>query len=126
MSLMQKAEKIKSFYPVLLTFTILNVIVFLTTISYIYEKLYNSKSLKYVFDAFPVDDLGLKRGYSREVSVDQADFLEKIVASKNGTKYYYPTCSGVNRIKTENRVYFNDLEAAKREGYELAENCEKP
>ena len=37
------------------------------------------------------------------------------VASKSGTKYYLPTCSGVARIKEANRVWFatkGDAEAA--------------
>src|SRR3989344_4916087 len=39
------------------------------------------------------------------------------VASKNGTKYYLPTCSGANRIKDENRIWFATEAEALAEGY---------
>jgi len=47
----------------------------------------------------------------------------KFVASKSGTKYYLPTCSGVKRIKEENKVYFDSIEEAEAEGLEPAKNC---
>lgn len=46
-----------------------------------------------------------------------------IVASKNGTKYYLPGCSGASRIKDENKVYFTDEASAKVAGYSIAANC---
>lgn len=45
------------------------------------------------------------------------------VASKNGTKYYLLSCSGVSRIKEENKVYFVTAEEAKERGLEPAKNC---
>jgi len=47
-----------------------------------------------------------------------------IVASKNGKKYYFVHCSGANRIKNENKIYFSTIEAAEGAGYTLAANCE--
>ena len=47
----------------------------------------------------------------------------KYVASKSGSKYYLPDCSGVKRIKEENKVWFGSVEEAKAEGYEPAKNC---
>ena len=47
-----------------------------------------------------------------------------IVASKNGTKYYFMHCSGVGRIKEENKVYFNSENDATAEKYEKASGCE--
>lgn len=49
----------------------------------------------------------------------------QVAASINGTKYYFLHCSGLNRIKAENLVYFSSEEAAKRAGYDLASNCQK-
>ena len=46
------------------------------------------------------------------------------VASKNGTKYYLPSCSGVTRIKEENKIWFDTKEEAERRGYQPAANCE--
>ena len=48
---------------------------------------------------------------------------EKYVASKNGTAYYLPTCSGVSRIKEENKIWFDSTDAAEEAGYHKAANC---
>ena len=45
------------------------------------------------------------------------------VASKSGTKYYLTTCSGVSRIKEENKIYFRSAGEAAAAGYEPAANC---
>ena len=45
------------------------------------------------------------------------------VASKNGTKYYLPTCGTAKRIKEENRVWFASKEEAEATGYQAAQNC---
>ncbi|MGE5540955.1 MAG: hypothetical protein ACM3TU_01575 [Bacillota bacterium] len=47
----------------------------------------------------------------------------KYVASKNGTKYYLPSCSSANRIKPENRVWFATVEDAEASGRTPASNC---
>lgn len=47
----------------------------------------------------------------------------KYVASKSGTKYHLPTCSGAKRIKDENKVWFQSKEEAEAAGYEAAANC---
>lgn len=49
--------------------------------------------------------------------------LGQYVASKNGTKYYLPTCGGVSRIKEENKIWFTTVEEAKSRGYGPAANC---
>jgi len=41
----------------------------------------------------------------------------KYVGSKNGTKYYSPGCAAANRIKTENKVWFESAEDATLQGY---------
>lgn len=45
------------------------------------------------------------------------------MASKNGTKYYLPTCGSANRIKEANRVWFATKAAAEAAGYTPAANC---
>jgi hypothetical protein len=47
----------------------------------------------------------------------------KIIASKNGKRYYYESCSGVNRIKPENRIYFDTKEQAEAKGLTIASGC---
>jgi len=46
-----------------------------------------------------------------------------LVGSKNGTKYHYPWCSGAQRIKEENKVWFSSVEEAQKAGYTPAANC---
>jgi hypothetical protein len=41
----------------------------------------------------------------------------KYVGSKNGTKYYAPSCGMVKRIKPENYVWFETKEDATLQGY---------
>lgn len=47
----------------------------------------------------------------------------QVVASKSGTKYYFPGCAGASRISKENQVWFATDRAAISAGYELATNC---
>jgi len=58
-----------------------------------------------------------------EISNNTEIFAGKYVASRNGTKYHYPWCSGAQRIKDENKVWFESTEAAKKAGYQPASNC---
>lgn len=46
-----------------------------------------------------------------------------VVASKNGTKYYYPECAGAGRITETNKIWFISATAAEAAGYALAGNC---
>ena len=46
-----------------------------------------------------------------------------VVASKNGTKYYLPSCSGANRISVANKISFPSPAAATAAGYTPAANC---
>ncbi len=47
----------------------------------------------------------------------------QVVGSKTGTKYHLPECSGAKRIKPENLVTFESIEAAEAAGYTPAANC---
>lgn len=47
----------------------------------------------------------------------------KIVASKNGTKYYFPWCSGASRIAEANKIWFNSEVQARARGLQPAANC---
>ena len=52
--------------------------------------------------------------------------VRQVIASKNGTKYYFPECSGTSRIAEKNKVYFVSASAALAKGYTLAANCKGP
>lgn len=45
------------------------------------------------------------------------------VASRGGSAYYYPWCSGASKILVANRVWFPSEEAARKAGYAPAKNC---
>ncbi len=47
----------------------------------------------------------------------------EVVASKNGTKYYFPWCGSASRIKPENQIKFASVELAIKAGYTPAGNC---
>lgn len=45
------------------------------------------------------------------------------VASRSGAKYHLPWCSGAQRIKEENKIWFATKEEAEAAGYTPAANC---
>jgi len=45
------------------------------------------------------------------------------VASKNGKLYYTASCKGVNRIKEENKVWFDTASDAEKLGYTRSSSC---
>jgi hypothetical protein len=47
----------------------------------------------------------------------------RYVASKNGSAYHLPWCSGAARIKEENKIWFATKEEAEAAGYRAASNC---
>ena len=47
----------------------------------------------------------------------------QLVASKGGTKYHFPWCSGAQRISEANKIWFNSIEEARKMGYTPASNC---
>lgn len=47
----------------------------------------------------------------------------QLVASKNGTKYYYSWCTGVAKITDANRVYFSSKTEAEARGYTPSATC---
>ncbi len=45
------------------------------------------------------------------------------VAARGGSAYYYPWCSGANKIHAANKVWFESEAAARRAGYSPAKGC---
>jgi hypothetical protein len=58
-----------------------------------------------------------------EQAVPRSAVGGQFVASKNGSVYHLPWCSGAQRIKEENKVWFASKDAAARAGYRPAANC---
>lgn len=46
-----------------------------------------------------------------------------VVASKNGTKYYFPWCAGAERISEAHKVWFTSAAYARAAGYAPSANC---
>ena len=120
MSLKQIAQKIKLFYLIYIKRVVWLWIVVLSLInSYILGFLSNYNNDFNELSVFNDVNLIIKTNFTNK------NFSEKgsIVASKNGTKYYFLHCSGVGRIKDENKIYFNSESDAIKEGYEKANGC---
>jgi len=47
----------------------------------------------------------------------------QLVASKSGKKYYYPWCTGVQKIAEKNRIYFASKTEAEARGYTPSATC---
>ncbi len=47
----------------------------------------------------------------------------QVVASKGGSKYHFPWCSGAQQISEANKISFNSVEEARKAGYTPASNC---
>lgn len=56
-------------------------------------------------------------------SSETAETDGSVVASKKGTKYHYPWCSGAKTIAEENKIVFASIEEARNAGYTPAANC---
>ena len=46
-----------------------------------------------------------------------------LVASRNGSKYHFPWCSGGKSISEKNKIWFGSIEDARKAGYTPAANC---
>lgn len=74
---------------------------------------------------------GIDAGQAPSISVGESPLVAtttdgQVVASKSGSKYYFPWCSGVDRISTANKVWFSSAAFARAAGYSPAENCKGP
>ncbi len=53
----------------------------------------------------------------------ESESTSQIFGSKNGSTYYTPGCKSGNRVKIENRVYFESESSAEDEGYTKSKLC---
>ncbi len=47
----------------------------------------------------------------------------QVVASKNGSRYYFPWCGGVKRLSNKTKIWFSSAKEARLHGYAPAKNC---
>ncbi len=66
----------------------------------------------------PQDNQNIK---NNQVQINSSQGM--LIGSKNGTKYHFPWCSGAQRIKEENKIWFSNKEEAEKAGYTQAANC---
>ena len=57
----------------------------------------------------------------KDTETSKSDSL--LVASKNGKTYFYSWCKGVERIKAENIITFQNEDEAKATGRRIASGC---
>lgn len=48
---------------------------------------------------------------------------KSFVASRSGTRYYFPWCGSASRIKEENKIWFASEAEARKAGFTPAANC---
>ena len=73
--------------------------------------------------AFGLGRLSAAGESSPLVQSNEAPYSANFVASKSGASYYLPSCSGVAKIKEDNRVWFATVAEAQAAGYTAAINC---
>jgi hypothetical protein len=67
--------------------------------------------------------VGSQEGLNLSNNVESVNQGGEVVASKNGSKYHFPWCSGAQTMKEENKVWFASIADARSAGYEPAKNC---
>lgn len=82
---------------------------------------------------YPQEGAGVKRGEEKKAEKgDESNGVNKplganvigaVVASKKGKKYHLPWCAGAKAILAENKITFENPEAAQKAGYGPAKNC---
>jgi hypothetical protein len=85
-------------------------------ISTINHEVVNSAGIRQVVEQTPGHDVASNTELTNKIEGGY-------VASKSGTKYHLPWCSGAQRIKEENKVWFSTKESAEAAGYAPAANC---
>lgn len=71
-------------------------------------------------------DKNIKIGLpAQQQTIDENNYkiLGNFLASINGKAYYPKDCAAANRIKEENRIWFDTKEEAEAQGYKPAQNC---
>jgi len=124
-SIQETVQKIKESRDLALMIVLLGlVVIFVGIVSFFLGHMsVNNTQKDSVYIEYPplVDAYANDMGKVADSSVSSSE--GQYVASKSGTKYYTLNCSGVSRIKEENKVYFNSTDEAENAGYEPADGC---
>ena len=88
-----------------------------------WSRIEESKTPVLIENPTPLGEITSKASSGTSGTATATATAKNFVASKNGTKYYYPRCAGVARIKEENKIWFASKEEAAKRGYTPAANC---
>ncbi len=128
MSINDLLEKGKPFYNLLLIVVIASIFFALGRLSVLEEKNIPVK-IEYpngIQTASAIQSIGALGGSASTTEATQASGNTdsgEVIASKNGTKYYFPWCGSAKMIKPENIVKFASTDEARKAGYTPASNC---
>jgi len=85
---------------------------------------YNHFNSQNEYDFMPAQiTTGGEEGDTEVLGASLSVTEKNFVAAKSGTKYYPAGCGSIDRIKPENRVYFNTAKEAEDRGYSRTETC---
>jgi hypothetical protein len=84
---------------------------------------YKTPAPENIYDTIPAENISDDQSSPETTTISLPDTTKQFVGSKTGTKYYPPDCSGINRIKIENRVYFTTEQEAQDKGYTRTTTC---
>jgi len=129
--IVKKGKNIEEYAVILLSLLLIALVIFL---GYGIERLASARSISNAvrLENTPlVNDLASSGGdLAKEVNKVESGHPEGLykrggllVASKRGTKYHFPWCSGALSMKEVNKVWFSSKEEAERAGYSPATNC---
>ncbi len=82
-----------------------------------FEEINLEGSINPLENSLPKEMLPVPEELQKEVQNQQ------IIGNKNSKIYHYPWCSGAQRMKEENKVYFKSKKEAEFAGYRPAANC---
>ena len=121
MILEQNKTKIKYFIRLFIVIQIIIISTLYLRLDYVFNR--KRGNIQYLKAYFAADFIQkIDPDYSQSEYLDQKN---QIIASRNGVRFYYQHCPGLNRIREENKVFFNSEKEAEDAGYTIANNCSK-
>lgn len=115
-------------YKTIVIFLVTAMVILAFTLGFLTGKQGNSASVVLQCSPDVLQKLEIPKGGKRvdtvmTSTVQSTQAKGIFVGSKNGTKYYNPTCGAVKRIKPENYKWFASEEDARLQGYSRAASC---
>lgn len=103
------------------------------SINYLIEKIKQKRSEIFIslviilvaFSSYGLGKLSVLKSGNEDITISHEELNGEVyyVASKSGSKYYYPWCGGAGKILDKNKVIFNTVNEAEGAGYEPSSSC---